>query len=73
MIIAGLIISGVALAAFLVLVAGIHTTDRSHGLCDPDGDRRAEAFARRVLGVYVREPGKRPCDEEESIQWQVRR
>jgi len=73
MIIAGLIISGAALAAFLILVAGIHITDWSHGLCDPGGDSRAEAFARRVLGVYVRQPAERPCNEDEFTQWQVRR
>jgi hypothetical protein len=56
MIIAGLIVGGVALAAFLILVAGIRCTDRNRGLRDPGGDGRAEAFARRVIGVYVRQP-----------------
>jgi hypothetical protein len=56
MLIAGLILSGAALVAFLILVAGIRSTDRSRGLRDPATDSRAEAFTRRVLGVYADRP-----------------
>jgi hypothetical protein len=56
MLIAVLILSGAVLAAFLILVAGIRSTDRSRGLRDPAHDSRAEAFARRVLGVYADRP-----------------
>lgn len=56
MFIAGLILAGAALGAFLILVAGIRRTDRSYGLRDPASDSRAEAFARRVLGVYADRP-----------------
>ena len=74
MVIAGLIIGGVALAAFLILVGGIRATDRSRGLRDPDGDGRAEAFARRVLGVYVRQPtGRDRSHDQANCHGQVRR
>ncbi len=74
MIIAGLILGGVVLAAFLILVAGIRSTDRSRGLRDPGGDGRAEAFARRVLGVYVRQPTGRDHSEDQADRYgQARR
>lgn len=56
MLISVLVLSGAALAAFLALVAGIRSTDRSRSLRDPATDSRAEAFARRVLGVYADRP-----------------
>ena len=74
MIIAGLIISSVALAAFFILVGGIRATDRCRGLRDPGGDGRAEAFARRVLGVYVRQPvGRDRSHDQANSHGQVRR
>jgi hypothetical protein len=73
-IIAGLIISGAALAAFLILVAGIRCTDRNRGLRDPSGDGRTEAFARRVLGVYVRQPSSRDHPQDRANRYgQARR
>jgi hypothetical protein len=54
-----LLIAGLALvilAGFAFLVAGVHSTDRHMRLrdtCDPSPTR---GFARRVLGVYVRQP-----------------
>lgn len=63
MIIAGLIISGGVLAGFLILVAGIRSTDRSRSLRDPGGDGRAGSFARRVLGVYADHPVNRAHSE----------
>ncbi len=68
MILAGLVISGLVFAAFLVLVIGIRGTERHHGLRDPYGDGPAGTFARRVLGVYVRQAENR----EDSCS-QVRR
>jgi hypothetical protein len=74
MVIAGFIIGGTALAAFLILVGGIHATDRSRGLRDPGGDGRAEAFARRVLGVYVRQPtGRDHSHDQTNCHGQMRR
>jgi hypothetical protein len=66
MVIAGLIVGSLVLAAFLILVAGIHRTDRSRGLCDPSGDSRAETFARRVIGVYVRQPTGRDHSHDQA-------
>jgi len=74
MVIAGLIIGGTAFAAFLILVGGIRATDRTRGLRDPGGDGRAEAFARRVLGVYVRQPTGRDRSHDKANRYgQVRR
>jgi len=54
-----LIIAALALAvlvAFVVLVAGVHGTDRHLALRDADDTHASRAFARRVLGVHVRQP-----------------
>ena len=54
MIAAVLILCIIALAAFLVVVAGIHLTEHHESLDDPARDGMAAAFARRVLGVRPR-------------------
>jgi hypothetical protein len=67
MILAGLVISGLIFTAFLALVVGIRSTERRHGLCNPYGDGLAGAFARRVLGVYVRETESGPATKTNSL------
>ena len=59
-IIFALIVGGIALAllaAFAVVVASIHGTDRRMSLRDPRHAGAADVMVRRLLGVYVRQPG----------------
>jgi hypothetical protein len=72
MILAGLAIGGLIFAGFLILVIGIRGTERHRGLRNPYGDGVAEAFARRVLGVYVRQI-EDPGQDYEDCYGQVRR
>ena len=72
MILAGLVISGLVLAAFLALVIGIRGTERHRGLLDPYGDGLARALTRRVLGVYVRQVEDHGQDHKDCCG-QVRR
>ena len=62
-----LVIAGLALvllAGFAVLVAGVHSTDRRKRLRDTSDASTTRGFARRVLGVYVRQPeAPAPRDE----------
>ena len=54
-----LLIAGLALiilAEFAFLVAGVHSTDRHMRLRDTSDPSTTRGFARRVLGVYVRQP-----------------
>jgi hypothetical protein len=50
------VFSGGALVAFATLVVGVRRTDRCMSLRDSSCDGIADTFARRVLGVYVRQP-----------------
>jgi hypothetical protein len=68
MVLAGLAFSGLVFAGFLILVIGIRGTERHHSLRNPDGDGRGGAFARRVLGVYVRQ-----AEDRAHSHGQVRR
>jgi hypothetical protein len=61
-----LVISGVALVAFMVLVAGVRGTDRRMRLRSRSTSGPADAFARKVLGVYVRQPETSVSQETES-------
>ena len=65
MILTGLVISGLVLAAFLILVVGIRSTERHHGLRNPQGDGPTGVFARWVLGVYA----DRPRHENEPAEY----
>ncbi len=65
-IVIALVISGIALVAFMVLVAGVRGTDRRMSLRSRSASGPADAFARRVLGVYVRQPEKDTSPETES-------
>jgi hypothetical protein len=62
-----LLIAGLALvilAGFALLVAGVHSTDRHMRLRDTSDTSTTRGFARRVLGVYVRQPeAPAPRDE----------
>lgn len=69
MIVVGLVISGLALAAFLAVVVGIRHTEHRHGLRDPYSEGPVGSFARRVLGVYVSQAE----DSDRETRGQVRR
>jgi hypothetical protein len=66
-IVASLIVSGIALSAFATLVVGVRRTDRNLSLRDSSADGYADAFARRVLGVGVRQPETSACRETEAV------
>ncbi len=72
MILAGLIISGLISAAFLVLVIGIRSTERRHGLRNPHGDGQTGALARWVLGVYA-DPRREKANTEYERRREVNR
>jgi hypothetical protein len=55
MIFIGLAAAAVTVVAFVVVVAGVQATDRRLSLGERIGRGWADAFARRVLGVYVRQ------------------
>lgn len=60
MIIFAVIAGGAALilaAVFVVVVASIHATDRRMTLRDPRCAGAVGTLVRRLLGVYVRQPG----------------
>jgi hypothetical protein len=65
-IVIALVIFGIALTAFVVLVAAVRRTDRRMSLRSQAGSGLADAFARRVLGVYVRQPETSISHETES-------
>ena len=49
-------ILALTLIAFLALVVGVRCTDRRKSLRDGSADGVTAALARKVLGVYVRQP-----------------
>jgi hypothetical protein len=59
MIVIGLLLAAVAAVAFGAVVIGVQATDRHMRLRDSSDHGRADAFARKVLGVYVRQPQRR--------------
>ena len=64
MIVIALIVAAAAAVAFVVVVAGVQATDRRLRLRDQSGHGWADGFARRVLGVYVRQPSSpRPAED----------
>jgi hypothetical protein len=52
---AALVLGAVAAVGFGVVVAGVQATDRRMRLREPSHHGWADAFARWVLGVYVRQ------------------
>jgi len=65
-IVIALVIAGIAAVAFMVLVAGVQGTDHRMSLRSRSATGPADAFARRVLGVYVRQPETSASQEAES-------
>ena len=71
MIIFTVIAAGAALLAslaFVVVVLGIHATERRYGLRQP-GYGRIDAFTRHMLGVYA----DRSCCETKSAEYETTR
>jgi hypothetical protein len=60
-IVISLVTFGIGLVTFTVLVARVRRTDRNLSLRDMSADGYANAFARRVLGVGVRQQGAPPA------------
>jgi hypothetical protein len=50
----------VTLGAFAFLVIGVQATDRHKSLLGTSDNSAARSFARRVLGVYVRQQARTP-------------
>jgi hypothetical protein len=72
MIVIGLLLAAVAAVAFGAVVIGVQGTDRHLRLRDPSHHGRADAFARRVLGVYVRQPLRRGRGQDATEDnWQT--
>jgi hypothetical protein len=74
MILIGLVLAAVAAAAFGVVVVAVQVTDRRMTLRQPSQHSRADAFTRKVLGVYVRQSLRGGTDEYDTTgPWQSRR
>ena len=74
MILLGLVLAAVVTMAFGALVVGVQATDRRLRLRDSRSYSRADAFARKVLGVYVRQASQRgPDDDVADDRWQTGR
>lgn len=73
MIVIAFVTAGAAAAAFVAVVVGIQVTDRRKRLRETYRGGITDAFARRVLGVYVRQKPKRAHDDDEFAQWLTRR
>jgi hypothetical protein len=74
MIVIVLILVGVAVAAFAAVIIGVQITDHRMSLRDPSHAGFADAFARWVLGVYVRQPSERAqCEDRTADCGQGRR
>lgn len=73
MILAGLIIGGLVFAVFLILVVGIRSTERHHGLRNPYGEGRSSALARRILGIYADPPRREDVTTEYEPSGEVNR
>ena len=73
-IVIALILVGITVAAFVAVVIGVQITDHRMRLRDPSHASFADAFARRVLGVYVRQLSERAqCEDETADCGQGRR
>ena len=65
-IVVALVVAGIALIAFAAVVIGVRGTDRRMSLRSGSDASIADAIARRVLGVYVRQPEISASRETES-------
>ena len=63
-IVTGLVLAAVVAAALGAVVGGVRRTDRHKRLSDSSHHGHADAFARKVLGVYARQPLRRGADED---------
>jgi len=72
MILIALAIVVIAAVAFVVVVIGIRVTDHRMRLREPYPGGIADSFARKVLGVYVRQRPK-PAHDDEAAEWLRRR
>jgi hypothetical protein len=61
-----LLAAGIALIAFAAVVIGVRGADRRMSLRSRSAASVADAIARRVLGVYVRQPEISASRETES-------
>ncbi len=74
MIVIGLLLAAVVAVAFGAVVIGVQATDRHMRLRDSSHHGRADAFARMVLGVYVRQPLRRGRGQDATDDnWQTGR
>jgi len=74
MIVLGLLLAAVVATAFGAVVVGVQATDRRMRLRDSSYHGRMDAFARKVLGVYVRQASQRgPDDDVADDRWQTGR
>jgi hypothetical protein len=74
MIVFGLVLAALVAMAFGAVVVGVQATDRRLRLRDSWSHNRADAFARKVLGVYVRQAVQRgPDDGADDDYWQTGR
>jgi hypothetical protein len=73
MIVIALIIAAAAATALGVVVAGVQMTDHRKELREQPGYGRADRFARRVLGVYVRQPSSHGPAKDRTAHGQERR
>jgi hypothetical protein len=67
MIFVALILAALAAVAFAVVVVGVQTTDRRLRLRERSAHGWADGFARKVLGVYVRQHTGHGSEEDQSI------
>ena len=73
MIVIGLLLAAVVAVAFGAVVIGVQATDRHMRLRDSSHHGRADAFARKVLGVYVRQPRRGRGRDATDDNWQTGR
>ena len=73
MIVIALIAAAAAAAAFGVVIAGVQATDHRKELREQPGYGWADRFARRVLGVYVRQPNRHGPAQDRTAHGQERR
>jgi hypothetical protein len=64
MIVIGLVLAAVVATAFGAVVVGVQATERRMRLRDSSYHGRVDAFARKVLGVYVRQASRRGADDD---------
>jgi hypothetical protein len=73
MLITALVVAVGVFAAFVVVVVGVRGTDRRKDLCDPSRSGFADAFARRVLGVYIRQTTDQLYEHDQTTHCQMKR